>query len=104
MKMQIRRSLGNELMLGKQLPINTIILRSENGVEIFCSDFKMRKGKITVLIHIPGKKKFLKAEMCNEYTKAMHDYAQQFKDNSKRLNYRKMMAHDRKRKCGSGGK
>ena len=96
MKMQIRRTLGNELYHGKQFPINTIILRSENGVEIFCSDFRMRKGKITVLIHIPGRKKFLKTEMCNEYT-------QQFKDDSKHLNYKQMMSHDRKRKCGSGG-
>lgn len=63
----------------------------------------MRKGKITVLIHIPGRKKFLKTEMRNEYTKAMYDYTQQFKDDSKRLNYKQMMSHDRKRKCGSGG-
>lgn len=103
MKMKIRRTLGNELYHGKQFPIDTIILRSENGVEIFCSDFRMRKGKITVLIHIPGRKKFLKTEMHNEYTKAMYDYTQQFKDDSKRLNYKQMMSHDRKQKCGSGG-
>lgn len=103
MKMKIRRTLGNELYHGKQFPINTIVLRSENGVEIFCSDFRMRKGKITVLIHIPGRKKFLKTEMRNEYTKVMYDYTQQFKDDSKRLNYKQMIAHDRKRKCGSSG-
>lgn len=102
--MKIRRTLGNELCHGKQFPINTIILRNENGVEIFCSNFKIRKGKITVLIHIPGRKKFLKAEMRNEYTKAMYDYAQQFKDKSKPLNYRQMMSHDRKKKSGGSGK
>lgn len=65
MKMRIRRTLGNELYHGRQFPINTIILHGENEVEIFCSDFRMRKGKITVLIHIPGRKKFLKTEMRN---------------------------------------
>ena len=42
MKMKIRRTLGNELYHGKQFPINTIVLRSENGVEIFCYDFRQR--------------------------------------------------------------
>lgn len=101
--MKIRRTIGYEFFHGKEFPMGTIVLTGDSGAQIFCSDFRMRKGKISVLIYIPGKEKFLKTEMRNEYTKAMYDYAQQFKDDSKRLNYKQMMSHDRKRKCGSGG-
>lgn len=59
--MQIRHTLGNEIYHGKQFPINTIVLRNEkNGVEVFCSNFRKRNGKITVLIHVPNHEKFLK--------------------------------------------
>ena len=103
MKMQIRRTLGNEVCYRKQFPMNTVVLRSENGSEIFCSNFRKVKGNVTVYIHIPGEQKLYKMEMCNEYTEAMYKYLCQFKNTSKPLNYKQMMSHDRKRKCGSGG-
>lgn len=103
MKTQIRRTLGGEVCHNKRFPKDTIILRLEDGTEYFCSDFRMRQGKITVYIYIPGSR-LEKTEIRNKYTKAMYDYAQQFKKKeTKRLNYKQMMAHNRKRKNGSGG-
>ena len=102
--MKIRHTLGNEIYHGKQFPMNTVILHNEkNGVEVFCSNFGKQNGKITVLIHIPNHKKFLKTEMRNEYTKEMYNYYLSLQKPSQKLNYKQMMAHDRKRKTGSGG-
>lgn len=104
MILKIRRTLGSEIIHNLQFQMNTIILRNnKTNVEIFCSDFTLRKGKVAVLVYIPSEKVFVKTEMHNEYTKVMYEYAQKFKDKSKSLNYKQMMTHERKRKNGSGG-
>lgn len=102
--MKLTRLLIGEYHHKKYFPKDTIVLTGETGAEIYCSNFHMENGKIPVFIYIPESGKLYKTKMRNEYTREMYNYAQKFKDTSKPLNYRQMMAHDRKKKGGGSGK
>ena len=85
--MQIEKILmPHEVIKGKEIPMNSIVLRLDNKSILVCSKFNhSRKQNLELLVWLPAQKKWVRTYAKNEYTEIMWDY------------YRK---HQQKRKCG----
>lgn len=84
--MKLSHTLGGQYLIhGKEFPIYTIVLRLDNGVELYCkkSNFYSKDRKLLVLIYSPDKKTWFRCKMKNEYTDLMWDY---YKKNEKKFN------------------
>ena len=105
--MQIEKILmPHEVIKGKEMPMNSIVLRLDNKAILVCSKFNhSRKQNLELLIWLPTQKKWVRTYAKNEYTEMMWDYYRnhQQKRKKKHINYEKMMEHDRYHKSGGGG-
>ena len=105
--MQIEKILMlHEVIKGKEIPMNSIVLRLDNKAILVCSKFNhSRKQNLELLVWLPTQNKWVRTYAKNEYTEMMWDYYR--KHQQKRShNFRtceNMMRHERKHKAGSGG-
>ena len=104
--MQIEKILmSHEVIKGKEMPMNSIVLRLDNKVILVCSKFNhSRKQNLELLVWLPTQNKWVRTYAKNECTEMMWDYYrkhQQKKSHDFRK-YENMMRHDRRHK-GSGG-
>ena len=105
--MQIEKILMlHEVIKGKEIPMNSIVLRLDNKAILVCSKFNhSRKQNLELLVWLPTQKKWVRTYAKNEYTEMRWDYYR--KHQQKRShNFRtceNMMRHERKHKAGSGG-
>ena len=96
----------HEVIKGKEIPMNSIVLRFDNKAILVCSKFNhSRKQNLELLVWLPTQKKWVRTYVKNEYTEMMWDYYRkhQKKHKKKHINYEKMMKHDRTHKSGGGG-
>ena len=105
--MQIEKILmPHEVIKGKEMPMNSIVLRLDNKAILVCSKFNhSRKQNLELLVWLPIQNKWVCTYAKNEYTEMMWDYYRkhQQKRKKKHINYEKMMEHDRHHKSGGGG-
>ena len=105
--MQIEKILmSHEVIKGKEMPMNSIVLRLDNKVILVCSKFNhSRKQNLELLVWMPTQNKWVRTYAKNEYTEMMWDYYRkhQQKRNHDFRKYENMMKHDRRHKGGGGG-
>ena len=105
--MQIEKILMlHEVIKGKEIPMNSIVLRLDNKAILVCSKFNhSRKQNLELLVWLPAQNKWVRTYAKNEYTEMIWDYYR--KHQQKRSHdFRKcenMMRHERKHKAGGGG-
>lgn len=105
--MQIEKILiPHEIIKGKEMPMNSIVLRLDNKAILVCSKFNhSRKYNLELTVWLPTENKWVRTYAKNEYTEMMWNYYR--KHQQKRShNFRtceNMMRHERKHKAGSGG-
>lgn len=93
---RIYHTLGGQYLIhGKEFPMGTVVLQTDNGIEIFCRNFNSARGrKLPVIVYNPIKKKWGWCMMENEYTEFMWDY---YRRNKKKINprakYKKRYTH-----------
>ena len=96
----------HEVIKGKEMPMNSIVLRLDNKAILVCSKFNhSRKQNLELLVWLPTQKKWVRTYAKNEYTEMMWDYYRKHRQKRKKkhINYEKMMEHDRYHKSGGGG-
>lgn len=107
--MQIEKILmPHEVIKGKEMPMNSIVLRLDNKAILVCSKFNhSRKQNLELLVWLPAQNKWVRTYAKNEYTEIMWDYFHANTNNRTRkaykANYENMMRHDRIHKGGGGG-
>ena len=105
--MQIEKILmSHEVIKGKEMPMNSIVLRLDNKAILVCSKFNhSRKQNLELLVWLPAQNKWVRTYAKNEYTEMMWDYYRkhQQKRNHDFRKYENMMKHDRRHKGGRGG-
>ena len=105
--MQIEKILmPHEVIKGKEMSMNSIVLRLDNKAILVCSKFNhSRKQNLELLVWLPAQNKWVRTYAKNEYTEMMWDYYRkhQQKRKKKHINYEKMMEHERYHKTGGGG-
>ena len=105
--MQIEKILmSHEVIKGKEMPMNSIVLRLDNKVILVCSKFNhSRKQNLELLVWLPVQNKWVRTYTKNKYTEMMWDYYRkhQQKRNHDFRKYENMMKHDRRHKGGGGG-
>ena len=105
--MQIEKILmPHEVIKGKEMPMNGIVLRLDNKAILVCSKFNhSRKQNLELLVWLPTQNKWVRTYVKNQYTEMMWDYYRnhQQKRKKKHINYEKMMEHERYHKSGGGG-
>lgn len=101
--MTIYKMLAPEFFHEYEFPRNTIILTLNNGIQIACANFNVkRSGKLPVYVYAQGH--LVKTLMHNAYTEILWNYHRKTqKSKSKNINYKYLMKHDRKHKHSSGG-
>jgi len=82
---KIYHTLGGQYLIhGKEFPKGTVVLQTDNGIGLFCTNFNTaRSREILVVIYNPIKKKWARCMMKNEYTEFMWDY---YRRNKKKIN------------------
>ncbi len=66
---------GQYLIHDKEFPMGTVVLKMDNGIELFCKNFNIpRSEKMLVTVYNPIKNKWIRCKMKNEYTEIMWDY------------------------------
>ena len=65
---------GQYLMHGREFPKGTVVLQLDNGVEMYCSNFKTKSRTLLVLLYDPRKEKLFCGKMKNDYTELMWKY------------------------------
>lgn len=65
---------GQYLMHGREFPKGTVVLQLDNGVEMYCSNFKTKSRILLVLLYDPRKEKWFCGKMKNDYTELMWKY------------------------------
>ena len=96
----------HEVIKGKEMPMNSIVLRLDNKAILVCSKFNhSRKQNLELLVWLPAQNKWVRTYVKNEYTEMIWNYYRkhQQKRKKKHINYEKMMEHDRHHKSGGGG-
>ena len=105
--MQIEKILmPHEVIKGKEMPMNGIVLRLDNKAILVCSKFNhSRKQNLELLVWLPTQNKWVRTYAKNECTEMMWDYYRkhQQKRNHDFRKYENMMKHDRRHKGGGGG-
>ena len=105
--MQIEKILmSHEVIKGKEMPMNSIVLHLNNKAILVCSKFNhSRKQNLELLVWLPAQNKWVRTYAKNEYTEMMWDYYRkhQQKRNHDFRKYENMMRHDHKHKGGGGG-
>lgn len=89
----------------KEFPMNSVILRLENGTEFVCTNFRQsRKNPLQVYCYASGNWTMtllngkLKNIMWSYYRERMKIYRR------RKANYKQIMRHERKKKKGSGSR
>ena len=96
----------HEVVKGKEMPMNSIVLRLDNKAILVCSKFNhSRKQNLELLVWLPTQNKWVRTYAKNEYTEMMWNYYRKHRQKRKKkhINYEKMMEHDRYHKSGGGG-
>ena len=103
--MRISHTLGREFLHNKELPMNAVVLRFDNGMALVCSDFNhSRRHKVELLVWLPAQNKWVRTYAKNEHTEMMWDYHRKLQRKSKcKVNCAPLMKHERVHKHGSGG-
>lgn len=106
--MKLSHVLGGccNMVYDKEFPINSVILRLENGTTFVCTSFRQsRKIPLRVYCYMPLQQKWKITFLDQKLKHAMWDYHRQHerKRNKNKANYVQFMKHDRKHKHGSGG-
>lgn len=105
--MQIEKILmPHEVIKGKEMPMNSIVLRLDNKMILVCSKFNhSRKQNLELLAWLPTENKWVRTYAKNEHTEMLWNYYRKYqqKRKNKHINYEEMMKHDRKHKSGGGG-
>ena len=108
--MQLSRTLGGccDIIHGKEFPMNSVVLRLDNGITLICTNFhQSRKKPLKVHCYIIAEKKWGFAFLKGEYKEVMWDYYRKCEHKNKQKsfkgNYTSLMRHDRKHKKSSGG-
>lgn len=106
--MKLSHILGGccSILHGKEFPMNSVVLRLDNGIVFVCTNFKQsRKNPLKVYCYIPEEKKWAITFLKHKYKNIMWDYHRknQKKKSKSHINYANMMKHDRKHKSGGGG-
>ena len=105
--MQIEKILmPHETIKGKEMPMNSIVLRLDNKAILVCSKFNhSRKQNLELLVWLPTENKWVRTYTKNEYTEMMWNYYRkhQQKRNHDFRKYENMMKHDRRHKGAGGG-
>ena len=107
--MQIEKILmPHETIKGKEMPMNSIVLRLDNKMIFVCNKFNhSRKQNLELTVWLPIENKWVRTYAKNEYTEMMWDYYRkhQQKRNHDFRKYENMMRHDRRHKgCGGGSR
>ena len=107
--MQLSRTLGGccDIIHGKEFPMNSVVLRLDNGITLICTNFhQSRKKPLKVHCYIIAEKKWGFAFLKGEYKEVMWDYYRKCERKHRiyKGNYANLMRHDRKHKSGGGGK
>lgn len=68
---RIYHTLGVQYLIhGKEFPKGTVVLQTDNGIELFCTKFNTaRSRKILVIIYNLIKKKWTRCMMKNKYVR-----------------------------------
>lgn len=87
---------------------HSVYMLCDTGAVIVCQNFKKdRERKTKVFCYIPKEQKWIMSRFNNEYIDMMYNlYNSKHKTETKeirRINYKKMMSHSRKKKHGNGG-
>ena len=79
--MQIEKILmPHEVIKGKEMPMNSIVLRLDNKAILVCSKFNhSRKQNLELLVWLPAQNKWVRTYAKNEYTEIMWDYYRKHK-------------------------
>ena len=96
----------HEVIKGKEMPMNSIVLRLDNKAILVCSKFNhSRKQNLELTVWLPTENKWVRTYTKNEYTEMMWNYYRkhQQKRNHDFRKYENMMKHDRRHKGGGGG-
>ena len=105
--MQIEKILmPHETIKGKEMPMNSIVLRLDNKIILVCSKFNhSRKQNLELTVWLPTENKWVRTYTKNEYTEMMWNYYRkhQQKRNHDFRKYENMMKHDSRHKGGGGG-
>ena len=75
--MKLSHTLGgcDNMLHGREFPMNSVILELDNGTELVCRDFQHpRKKPLELFCYIPAEKKWVKTIAKNKYTEMMWDY------------------------------
>lgn len=74
--MQLSRTvMWNEIIHGREFPMDSIVLKADNGTVIVCCDFHhSRKEPLELFCFLPAEKKWIKTHAKNKYTELMWDY------------------------------
>ena len=106
--MKLSRTLGgcSSLIHGEEFPMNSVVLYLDNGIELVCTNFRQsRKKALQVYCYLPTKKQWFITFLKDEHKEIMWDYHRKCerKHRIRKLNYHKLMQHDRIHKSGGGG-
>lgn len=84
--MNLSHTLGGcaNIVHGKEFPMNSVILKLDNGIELVCASFQQsRKKPIIIFVYLPNEKKWKKVCTKNAYTEMMWDYYKKNKTQEK---------------------
>lgn len=92
--MKIYHTLGGSYLVhGREFPMGTVILETDNGISVACCRFSTpRDADLPVWVYIPSKKRWHKGVMKNQYTDMLWNY---YRKNKKKI----IPKHIYKKKC-----
>lgn len=86
--MRLYHTLGGQYLIhGKEFPKGTVVLQTDDGIEVFCRNFNNTARSRELLVHVynPINKKWIRCMMKNAYTELMWNY---YKKNKKKIDPR----------------
>ena len=103
---KIYHTLSRENIRGMYFPMNSVVVRLDNGMRVVCTDFHTKRiGFLKLYVWISEKNKWVLTYEKNDLTELMWEYYTRNlrRTKSDRNNYENMMKHSRKKKRASGG-
>lgn len=82
--MKIYHTLGGSYFVhGREFPIGTVVLELDDGINVACCRFNTpRNEDLAVWVYIPGKIKWQRCMLKNQYTEMLWDY---YRKNKKKI-------------------
>lgn len=103
---KIYHTLSRENIRGMYFPMNSVVMRLDNGMRLVCTNFHTKRiGFLELFVWLPDQGKWVKTHEKNILTNAMWEY---YSKNLRRIkpdhnNYEDMMKYSHKRKGAGGG-